>query len=450
MRIRHVLIAAAATLLLTALATAVPTPSTAVEPIDSVGYVDPAAGEWFLRTATGDLAFFYYGDPGDTPFMGDWNCDGVDTPGLYRESDGRVYLRNRNTQGNADIDYFFGNPGDKPLAGDFDGDGCDTVSLYRPSEARFYIINAVGADGAGIGKADTDFAFGDVGDTPIAGDWDGDGITTIGVHRGRTSTVFLRNSNDRGNADISFIFGDPGTRFVTGDWNGDGADGVGNFTPATRRFVLRFFNTTSSTTAELLLGSFNSRPIAGYVADLAPSPTTTTTTTSTSVPPTTIPPDEIVVFGSGVFGIGADIPAGTYRNSDSSGFCFWERRSINGDVIANNTSIGIQIVAVEITDGTFESRRCGTWSNLLTPRTASPTAPFASDGAYIVGTEVAGGVWQSSGGTGVCEWERLRGFSGEPTDIIANGTATGPVTLLIGSGDAGFSSVRCGVWTNIG
>ena len=46
---------------------------------------------------------FYFGNPGDYPFMGDWDCDDVDTPGLYRQSDGYVYLRNSNTQGIADV-----------------------------------------------------------------------------------------------------------------------------------------------------------------------------------------------------------------------------------------------------------------------------------------------------------------------------------------------------------
>jgi hypothetical protein len=30
------------------------------------------------------------GDPGDTLLLGDWNCDGVDTPGLYRATAGSV------------------------------------------------------------------------------------------------------------------------------------------------------------------------------------------------------------------------------------------------------------------------------------------------------------------------------------------------------------------------
>ncbi|RPI23025.1 MAG: hypothetical protein EHM57_04540, partial [Actinobacteria bacterium] len=54
--------------------------------IDGVGVVDPVQGVWHLRTESG-VRSFYFGNPGDTPFMGDWDCDGIDTPGLYRRSD---------------------------------------------------------------------------------------------------------------------------------------------------------------------------------------------------------------------------------------------------------------------------------------------------------------------------------------------------------------------------
>ncbi|HEX6147197.1 MAG TPA: hypothetical protein VF083_10500, partial [Acidimicrobiia bacterium] len=127
---------------------------------DRVGLVDPSTGVWFVRGQNGAVASFFYGNPGDVPFVGDWNCDGIDTPGLYRQTDGFVYLRNSNTQGPADIRFFFGNPGDFPLAGDFDNDGCDTVSIYRQSEARIYIINALGANDGGLGAADFSYIFG--------------------------------------------------------------------------------------------------------------------------------------------------------------------------------------------------------------------------------------------------------------------------------------------------
>ncbi|MGI9666933.1 MAG: M15 family metallopeptidase, partial [Acidimicrobiia bacterium] len=115
-------------------------PECLAEPCDTIGFVDDQ-GIWYTAeepSTSSEATDFYYGDPGDVPFMGDWDCDGVDTPGLYRQSDGFVYLRNSNTQGIADLQYFFGNPSDVPLAGDFNGNGCDTVSLYRPSEHRVY------------------------------------------------------------------------------------------------------------------------------------------------------------------------------------------------------------------------------------------------------------------------------------------------------------------------
>ena len=137
---------------------------------DSYGLVDPATGIWHLYEGGVQSTEFYFGDPGDYPFMGDWDCNNIDTPGLYRQSDGYVYLRNSNTQGAADVSFFFGDPGDVPIAGDFNGDGCDTVSIYRPSNQTFYIINKLGTKDGGLGAADYSYVFGDPGDQPFVGD----------------------------------------------------------------------------------------------------------------------------------------------------------------------------------------------------------------------------------------------------------------------------------------
>lgn len=228
-----------------------------------MGMVNPVSGEWHLRDATGRLTAFYYGNPGDYPFMGDWDCDGVDTPGLYRQSDGYVYLRNSNTQGIADITFFFGNPGDIPVAGDFNDDGCDTVSVYRPSESRVYIINALGVNGGGLGAAETDYLFGNPGDVPFAGDFDGDGIDTIGLHRPSTGLVYLRNSQTTGVADTQFIYGDAGDRLVANDWNGDGKDSPALFRPSTNTHYFRFTNTQGNADAQYVWGRSNWLPVTG-------------------------------------------------------------------------------------------------------------------------------------------------------------------------------------------
>ena len=208
------------------------------------GLVDPASGRWYLYDALGvSLTSFYYGNPGDYPFLGDWDCTGVETPGLYRQSDGYVYLRNSNTQGNADIKFFFGNPGDVPIAGDFNGDGCDTVSIYRPSNQTFYIVNKLGSNDGGLGAADTLYVFGNPGDKPFVGDFDGDGVETVGLHRETTGLVYFRNSHTQGNADAQFIFGDPGDRLIAGDWNDDGKFSPALYRPSNTTMYFRYTNT---------------------------------------------------------------------------------------------------------------------------------------------------------------------------------------------------------------
>ena len=221
-------------------------------------YTVGSSGLWFLRTSLPHApeTEFYYGNPGDIAFSGDWNCDGERTPGLYRQSDGFVYLRDSNTQGIADLEFYFGDPGDIPIAGDFNGDGCDTVSVYRATEGRVYVINRLGEDGGGLGAADLDYYFGDPGDKPFAGDFDGDGIDTIGLHRETTGLVYFRNSHTEGVADSSFIFGDPGDQILAGDWNDDTIDTVAVYRPANETLYVKLANSQGVADHEYVIGSY--------------------------------------------------------------------------------------------------------------------------------------------------------------------------------------------------
>lgn len=232
--------------------------------VETVGLVEPATGIWHLYDAMGvETTSFYYGDPGDYPFVGDWNCDGVETPGLYRQSDGFVYLRNENTQGNADVSYFFGNPGDVPIAGDFNNDGCDTVSIYRPSEQRIYIINTLGKDGTGLGKAEVDYIYGNPGDKPFIGDWTGDGTDTAGLHRESTGFMYMRNSHTQGIADFDFFYGNPGDRLVAGDWTGNGVSTPAVFRPGDTTMYFRYTNSEGNADFQFFAGQSDWLPVAG-------------------------------------------------------------------------------------------------------------------------------------------------------------------------------------------
>ncbi|MEE8331893.1 MAG: Ig-like domain-containing protein [Acidimicrobiia bacterium] len=230
----------------------------------TVGLQDPATGQWHLRDASGAVTSFYYGNPGDFAFMGDWDCDGDATPGLFRQSDAFAYLRNANSQGNADIRFFFGNPSDIPIAGDFNGNGCDTLSIYRPESQTFFIMNQLGQNEGGLGAAEYSFGFGNPGDKPVVGDWDGDGVDEIGLHRESSGFFYYRNTLTTGNADGQFFFGDPGDRFVAGDWGVvDYKATPAVFRPGNSTFYFRHTMTEGNADSSMAWGKSGFMPVSG-------------------------------------------------------------------------------------------------------------------------------------------------------------------------------------------
>ena len=222
---------------------------------DSTGVFRPSNGLLYLKnsndTGFADIAL-NYGMGGDYPITGDWNGDGTDTIGVYR--DGTFYLRNSNTNGFAEIVFPFGQPGDQPIAGDWNGDGVDTVGVFR--NGTFYLRNSNDA-----GAPDATFGLGNPGDVGIAGDWNGDGIDTTGVFRPSDGLLYLKNSNDTGFADIALNYGLPGDRPVTGDWDNDGTDTIGVYRAGT--FYLRNENTNGFAELIFALGDPGDMPISG-------------------------------------------------------------------------------------------------------------------------------------------------------------------------------------------
>ena len=69
------------------------------------------------------------------------------------------------------------------------------------------------------------------------------------------------------------------------------------------------------------------------------------------------------------------------------------------------------------------------------------------DGTHKVPSDIAPGTYRSSDET-TCYWARLKGFSGELNDIIANGNNS-PEIVTIGKNDAGFDTQACGDWVPV-
>ncbi|GIF77437.1 hypothetical protein Asi02nite_69550 [Asanoa siamensis] len=223
---------------------------------DDIGVYRPAEARFYLKG--GEIV--HLGNPHYEPLMGDWNGDGVDTPGVFRRDQRTFFLKNTNTSGDADGAYALGNSTDIPVAGDWDGNGTTGIGVFRPSTGTFYLKNRFEHSG----NAEITAVFGTAGDIPIAGDWDGNGTETIGVYRPSTRTFYLRNANSTGGSNGQFTFGNPGDVPITGDWNGDGYDTIGVYRPANGYFYLKNAN-SSGGAANLTVhyGSPGDRPISG-------------------------------------------------------------------------------------------------------------------------------------------------------------------------------------------
>lgn len=185
-----------------------------------------------------------------------------DTIGVYK--DGAWYLRNSNTSGTQDIYATYGgDPTDLPVVGDWNGDGIDTLGIYRVSEGRFYLSDS------NTGPAPTHVVvlFGNPADTPFSGKWTvdmtGDGI---GVYRNSNGILYQRKSLTSGFNDFFAIFGNPGDLGFAGDWDGNGFDSIGIYRSSNQIWYLTNNSTPSGITfseIDFVWDIANEHPVIG-------------------------------------------------------------------------------------------------------------------------------------------------------------------------------------------
>lgn len=231
---------------------------------DQVLLVEPD-GLWHIREPSSPDYTFWFGMAGDVPLFGDWDGDGYDTPGMYRPTNGFAYLTNDwprdGVVGSGEITFFFGGPGDQVFVGDWDGDGIDTLGISRNGKMFLANTNATVF-------ADMEFWFGTPTDIAFGGDPDGDGKDSVFLYRPSNGFTYFTNStpvgpNNVAPTDGTLFFGVPTDRFVISDWDGDGTDTVGAFRPATTTVYLRNTNTTGDADVSYVFGDSTWLPVAG-------------------------------------------------------------------------------------------------------------------------------------------------------------------------------------------
>jgi hypothetical protein len=222
---------------------------------DRIGIYRPSTGEWFLD-ADGDYAWDRRVDvtvrtfsvPRSSPVVGDWSGMGRSQLGLFQAGTLQWHLDvndNRAIDGCA-VDVCvgpFGEAQDIAIAGRWRR-GNHGIGVFRPSTGYWYLDSDAGGQ---LEACRTDgCAFLDnymIGDAPVVGDWDGDGISRLGLFRGSTGEWFLDQNGNRswdGCRHDRCIenFGRAGDVPVTGDWAGAGRSHIGVWRPSTGEWFL--------------------------------------------------------------------------------------------------------------------------------------------------------------------------------------------------------------------
>lgn len=203
-----------------------------------------------------------FGLKGAIPITGDWDGDGTSEIGIFYKGE---WLLDLNGNGKWDADDLWAKLGDEadlPVVGDWDGDGKDDIGIYgpewacdlrhhrhepglpdphnqlkkrpknvppQPEEAtegdRLLKLTSAGRERADL--IDHVFYFGAESDLPIAGDWNGDGITSIGIFRDGQWHFDMDGDGRWSRGDQVAEFGQDGDLPVVGDFNGDGVDEIG-------------------------------------------------------------------------------------------------------------------------------------------------------------------------------------------------------------------------------
>ena len=245
--------------------TPIPTISTPVPlRIDTIGIY--RTGTFYMRnqntTGFANITVAYNPATQPYPIVGDWTGSGIDTVGVYDQSNGQFMLRNSNTPGAPDETFGLGIAGDQPLSGRWQASATHSgVGVFRPSNGLIYLKNELST-----GFADYTMVLGTPGDVGVAGDWQGQGYDSPGVFRPNIVTFYLSDQVVNGSVfgDHAVTLGIPGDVPIVGDWIGQGHDGVGVFRVSNGLIYMKDALTTGYADRDMVYGIANDIPVAGH------------------------------------------------------------------------------------------------------------------------------------------------------------------------------------------
>lgn len=210
------------------------------------------------------------------PLLGDFNSDGLVDIGTYNKDTGRWAVSLSNFDGfgslNEWLTGFGGSPVDyQYVNGDFNADAITDIAIYNQTNGQWQVGLSDGTKFTASGGIWTTFSGSSADYIPFTGDFNGDGVSDVGIYdkSNGSVSVALSEKNKFSDSPACWLtgFSSSGQPF-TGDFNGDGLTDIGVFNNGSWSFAVSNGTKFISQTAwALSFGSGNNPVISDFNND---------------------------------------------------------------------------------------------------------------------------------------------------------------------------------------
>ncbi len=169
---------------------------------------------------------------------------------VWRPTTGMWYVLG-GVQGSQQTMASWGQSGDVPVPGDYDGDGKTDFSVFRPTNYQWYIVYS-------SNNVISNYEFGAVGDKPAQADYDGDGRTDAAVFRPSDNNWYVLGTT---NGFYYSTWGASGDTPVSADYDGDGKADIAVWRSSNNTFYS--VNSTGGNTQTIPFTQSSTQPVCG-------------------------------------------------------------------------------------------------------------------------------------------------------------------------------------------